>query len=237
MITPDITRLSPNVNRDAAGNPLPLRARTVIIHCTRSDVSMNPTEMAGTLNYMGRPGTVSSHWVISRLGEAARVVPDDRQAWHAQEDNDNAFGIEVEQGVEADGFTEAQLAKLVEVCRGYVEDFGVPAVHVGSSREPGFIGHQETAQGRRNGKSDPGRLFPWEQFIARLNDGGDMDRETRHQIEDREGRVVRDWLGAMHHNYRLNRQARVLEIIDPATREVVGTMPVPSLPPYMEALT
>jgi len=162
MITPDIIRMSPNFTGSF------LDARTVIIHCTRSGVSMNPSEFEGTLNYMARPGTVSSHWVISRIGEAARVVPDVLQAWHAQEDNDNTFGIELEQGVEEDGFTELQLAKLVEVCRGYTEDFSVPPFHVSSSIELGFIGHQETSQGRRNGKSDPGHLFPWDWFISRL---------------------------------------------------------------------
>lgn len=163
MITPDEIRLSPNVN------PHPLvPSRTVIIHCTRSGVSMNPSEYIGTLNYMARPGTTSSHWVISRTGKAARVVYDDRQAWHAQEDNDNCWGIEIEQGAEQDGFTDVQLDKLIEVCKGYVQDFGVPPIRAQSSTQPGFIGHQDTAQGRRNGKSDPGRYFQWDTFIQRL---------------------------------------------------------------------
>ncbi len=141
---------------------------TVIIHATRSGHSMNPTEFIGTLNYMATPGTVSSHWVIARNGTKARVVADNRQAWHAQEDNYNAWGIELEQGIEADGFTQEQIAALVLVCRGYIEDFGVAAVHCATSTEPGFIGHQETVQGKRNGKSDPGHLFDWTAFIAAL---------------------------------------------------------------------
>src|SRR5689334_7799000 len=99
MIAPDLTRLSPNVN----AAPMPAGTRCVIIHATRSGVSMNPTEFDGTLNYMATPGTTSSHWVIARDGRKARVVPDNRQAWHAGSDNDNAWGIELEQGVEADG--------------------------------------------------------------------------------------------------------------------------------------
>ena len=169
MIAPDIIRWSPNVNRDGNGNPIPLRARTVIIHCTRSGrIPLNPTEFIGTLNYMATPGTTSSQWVISRQGEAARAVPDDQQAWHAGVDNDNAWGIELEQAVESDGFTVPQMNKLVEVCRGYMADFSVPPVHARSSTEPGFIGHQETAQGRGSGKSDPGRHFDWNWFIAAL---------------------------------------------------------------------
>lgn len=168
MIAPDIIRWSPNVNRDGNGVPLRLNARTVIIHATRSGKSMNPTEFIGTLNYMATPGTVSSQWVIARDGRAARCVPDDQQAWHAGEDNDNAFGIELEQGAEQDGFTAPQIDKLVAVCKGYMVDFGVAPVHATSSTMSGFIGHQETAQGQRSGKSDPGAGFPWDAFMNAL---------------------------------------------------------------------
>jgi len=165
MIVPDIVRLSPNVNDE----PMPASCRTVIIHCTRSGTSMNPTEFTGTLNYMAQPGTASSQLVIGRkANQIARVVPDNRQAHHAQEDNDNAWGIEVEQGAENDGFTAVQLSQLVTACKHYRDEFGVPVRHASNSTEGGFIGHQETVQGRRNGKSDPGHLFPWEWFLSEL---------------------------------------------------------------------
>lgn len=176
VIAPDVTRLSPN------SNPYPVLGHTVIVHATRSGVSMNPTEFSGTLNYMTAPGNNTSHWVIARDGRTARVIPDNRQAWHSQEDNDNAWGIELEQGVENDGFTVLQLASLVRVCRGYMEDFAIPPVHARWSNEAGFIGHEETAQGKRNGKSDPGHLFPWSAFIATLAGGDDdmtAEEETR----------------------------------------------------------
>lgn len=76
------------------------------------------------------------------------------------------YGLELEQGVEADGFTLRQIEALVAVCKGYVKDFGVAPVHTLSSSASGFIGHQETAQGRRVGKSDPGAGFPWEGCIS-----------------------------------------------------------------------
>lgn len=165
MISPDLVHLSPNTN------PYPMNpgTRTVVIHCTRSGTPMNPSEFQGTLNYMSTPGTTSSHWVVSRGGTTARVVHDSQQAWHAGSDNDNSWGIEIEQGVEDDGFTQPQLDALVAVCQGYVADFGVAPVHVLSSGLPGFVGHEETAQGQSYGKSDPGHLFPWDGFIAALN--------------------------------------------------------------------
>jgi hypothetical protein len=61
-----------------------------------------------------------------------------------------------------------QLAAVVDICKGYRDDFGVPAYHSVTSTEGGFIGHQETAQGKSFGKTDPGHLFPWVWFIGAL---------------------------------------------------------------------
>ena len=126
---------------------------------------MNPSEFEGTLNWFQNPvSKVSAHWVIARDGRACCVVPNDFSAWHAQEHNVTHWGIELEQGVESDGFTTAQMGKLIKVCKGYVEDFGVPVAH----DMRGFIGHQETPQGIRVGKSDPGKLFDWAALMAGL---------------------------------------------------------------------
>ena len=122
---------------------------------------MNPSELEGTLNWFKNPvARVSSHWVIGRNGEKVRVIDDDKQAWHAGQHNATHWGIELEQGVESDGFTPEQMAALVAVCKGY----GVPVTHDFN----GFIGHQETPQGRASGKSDPGSLFNWDGFINEL---------------------------------------------------------------------
>jgi N-acetylmuramoyl-L-alanine amidase len=162
MIEPDVTRLSPNFSAS------PPTHRLVVIHATRSGTSNNPNEFEGTLNWFGRADSqVSSHWVIGRDGRKARVVPDGQQAWHAGEHN-VGWGIELEQGVNDDGFTSLQIAALLQVCAGYVMDFGVPPVHTLDAAQAGFIGHEETRQGRRVGKSDPGTKFGWESFIEGL---------------------------------------------------------------------
>jgi N-acetyl-anhydromuramyl-L-alanine amidase AmpD len=167
MIEPDLTSTSPHFTS------IPPSANFVVIHATRSGVSNNPNELEGTLNHFNNPypnepqKRASAHWVIGRAGMKARVIPDGVRAWHAAEHN-VGFGIELEQGVESDGFTDLQIEALVAVCRGYVKDFGVPPVHVSDLPASGFLGHQETPQGRRVGKSDPGSLFPWEAFMAEL---------------------------------------------------------------------
>lgn len=163
MIAPDRTSASPNSD---GGQP---NGRLVVIHSTRSGVSLNPGELPGTLAWFMRADTkVSSHWVIGRDGTKVRVIPDNRIAWHAGEHNVRGWGIELEQGVYGDGFTPLQIQALIDVARGYVQDFGVPAVHTLDSNAAGFIGHAETVQGKRVGKSDPGPLFPWDLFIGAL---------------------------------------------------------------------
>lgn len=167
-ITPDIISTTPHLTN------APIRGRAVVIHSTRSGKSMNPSEFLGTLNWFKNPASrVSSHWVIGRDGKKARVVSDKQQAWHAGEHNDEAWGIELEQGIESDGFTPVQIDALIAVCRGYVNDFNVPVIHAVTVEQGGFIGHQETAQGRSVGKSDPGAAFPWPEILDRLK-GADM---------------------------------------------------------------
>lgn len=164
MITPDRISSSPFFYSS------PPRGIGVVIHSTRSGTSMNPSELEGTLNWFRNPqAQVSSHWVIGRRGEKVRVIPDTLQAWHAGEHNATHWGIELEQGVEGDGFPDVQIEALVAICKGYVEDFGIPPAHAPSAAVRGFIGHQETTQGISVGKSDPGRLFPWEWFISLLS--------------------------------------------------------------------
>lgn len=161
-MTADITRLSPNFNNAS------VIGRTVIIHSTRSGKPNNPTEFEGTLNYISTPGTTSYHWVISREGVKARTVPDNLQAWHAAEDNPRTWSIGLAQGSEEDGFTEAQMNALVDVCRYYMTTRNVPAFHAALSTQAGFVGHEETQQGKRYGKTDPGKHFDWDWLMKQL---------------------------------------------------------------------
>lgn len=164
MIAPDKTSNSPHFN---SGRPSGVG---VVIHSTRSGKPNYAFELVACMNWFANPASqVSSHWIIGRQGEKVRVIQDHLQAWHAGAHNATHWGIELEQGVESDGFTDAQIDALVEVCKGYVSDFGVSPVHSPSTTISGFIGHQETTQGKGAGKTDPGNLFPWERFIAGLN--------------------------------------------------------------------
>ena len=183
MIVADITnRMSPNFR---PGTP---NGKIVIVHATRSDVEpLFPKEFDATLNTFANAPGPSSHWVVARDGRTARCVLDTNCAQHAIEHNVQAWGIELEQAKEDDGFTDVQIASLVAICKGYVEDFGVAPAHTSSMNASGFIGHEETPQGIRAGKTDPGRHFDWPRFISLLTEQGDADMPMRTHSK------VADW--------------------------------------------
>lgn len=88
-----------------------------------------------------------------------------------------AISIELAQTDQHEPFSEKVIDKLAWYIRERSRDFklDIPAVHVTSwdqrrngSVPTGFIGHDETANGRKTGKSDPGKQFPWEDFLRRV---------------------------------------------------------------------
>lgn len=173
--TPDVVSLSPN---HSPGQP---SGKKVVVHATRSGISMNPTEFAGTLNHFADPASeVSAHGLVGRDGRIARIVPDSQTAWHAGIHNPDMWGWELEQGVESDGFPIKQMESWAKVARHYVMEFGVEPQHITDISKSGFIGHQETPQGIAVGKSDPGSGFMWQAFIASLED--DMDKAEVERI-------------------------------------------------------
>ena len=64
-----------------------------------------------------------------------------------------------------------------------MQEFSISATHIvwnqlRSEDVPrGLTGHDETANGRRLGKSDPGPNFPWHDFVTRLRED-DIPRIT-----------------------------------------------------------
>ena len=147
--------------------------RAVVIHSTRSTVASktDAQELQSTINwFMSVNSQASSHWVVSEL-ERVRMVEDKYPAWHAVEHSWEAYGIEITQPTIDRPYKEGHYQNLVAVCVPYVQA-GIPVIHLpileyGDSRR-GFVGHDETQQGRRDGKSDPGPQFDWAKFIGML---------------------------------------------------------------------
>ena len=163
------TILSPNHYAGWTKGP----PRAIVVHSTRSgQVSFTDAqELQATINWFSSVNSqASAHWVISEV-ERVRMVEDKYPAWHAVEHSWEAYRIEVCQPTRDRPYKEGHYKNLVSVCVPYVKA-GIPVVHLptleaGDSRR-GFVGHEETEQGLRDGKSDPGPPFDWPKFISML---------------------------------------------------------------------
>ncbi len=152
-------RLSPNRR--------PGRAETVgvVIHSTRGGTPDAETDFRATINWFLNPASeVSAHAVVGP-SRVCRMVPDDEVAWHSGENNHTHLGIEIAQPRVDLPYADSQYRAAAAVVRGWCDRYGIPMEHVGSQAERGLIGHQETEQGRRVGKSDPGGTFNWDYFL------------------------------------------------------------------------
>lgn len=106
---------------------------------------------------------VSCHYVVGERGEVARLVPDDRRAWHAgtgrwqdsDDVNSRSIGIELCN----DGFSPfpaPQMAALDRLLAELMTRHGIDPM--------GVIGHSDCAPGR---KIDPGARFDWRRLARR----------------------------------------------------------------------
>lgn len=156
------------------GGPFAVRPKVVIMHATRSTIASktDAEELKSTLNHFVGPSGASSHFALSEI-ERARVVADDLMAGHASYLNDRAWGVELTQPAADRPFTDGHYANAALVGRHYVS-LGVAPVWLpywdGNTDESGFVGHEDTIQGRAVGKSDPGQEFDTVRFIASLQE-------------------------------------------------------------------
>lgn len=156
MLNPRIYR-SPNHDRARPAT------HGIILHSTRSGLVSRELEYERTVAYMLMQDTVSSHRVIGILeGQHAQMVADDDRAWHAQEDNLYWLAIEHAQPRPGDPYSDWQIETSVQVSAAWCRKYDlVPSAET-------IRRHGDTAQGIRNGKSDPGLIFPYLEYIARV---------------------------------------------------------------------
>lgn len=109
---------------------------------------------------------VSAHWLVDEDGTLTPLVAEDRRAWHAgvsfwrghTDVNARSVGVEIVNPGHEFGyrpFPEAQMAALVDLCRGILARHPVPARNV--------VGHADVAPRR---KRDPGELFDWRRLAV-----------------------------------------------------------------------
>jgi len=109
---------------------------------------------------------VSSHYLVTEDGQVARLVDEDKRAWHAGKShwrgiddvNSASIGIELVNPGHEFGyrpFPEAQMGALLPLMAGIVGRHGITRGNI--------VGHSDIAPTR---KVDPGELFDWERLAA-----------------------------------------------------------------------
>ena len=138
--------------------------RLVVVHVAEGT-------FAGTVSWFRNPrARASAHYVVSREGDVAHMVPDDQEAWHAGNGwvNLHSIGIEHEGYVDLDGvFTDAEYRTSAQIVAGLLRRYGLPA----DRRH--LIGHNEVPdpyhRGRFGGRShhtDPGPFWDWQRYVS-----------------------------------------------------------------------
>ena len=148
---------SPNFNDRPEGVPIDM----LVIHYT----GMRSAKAA--LTRMCDPAAeVSAHYMVDEAGDIVALVAEDKRAWHAglsfwrgeTNVNGRSIGIELANPGHEFGyrpFPEAQMAALIELAKGILARWPIPARNV--------VGHSDVAPRR---KQDPGELFDWRRLAA-----------------------------------------------------------------------
>jgi len=147
----------------------------VVVHSTRSGKDVTPQqEYKATINHFMNPSpsteehpegdpsaAVSAHIVIgTERGYLAKLVEPDYEAWHCRELNQTMLGVELVQAHATDEFTAFQYVTLANLVKAWSLKYGFPLdrAHI--------VGHEETVPGKRDHKSDPGKMFDWDRFMS-----------------------------------------------------------------------
>lgn len=128
------------------------------MHSTRGGQQTN-LEYRATLNWFTNVSSqASSHTVIGWYeGQHARVVADKWSAWHAEEHNQYSLGVELVQPTREHAFSDWQYDELNRLIQWWKGQY--PTIDK-------VLGHDQTPQGIRVGKSDPGEKFDWSRITA-----------------------------------------------------------------------
>ena len=152
MVLPIEHHASPNHGERIGGKPVDM----LILHYT----GMISDERA--LKWLTDPeSAVSSHYFVFEDGRIAKLVEEDRRAWHAGQSfwagetdiNSRSIGIEVANPGHEFGyrpFPAPQIAAVIALSRDILARHPIPPERV--------LAHSDVAPLR---KEDPGELFPW----------------------------------------------------------------------------
>ena len=187
-------------------NYTPGRSRPItriLIHATRGGTATPEIERQATLNWFTNPTSkASAHAVIAVDGTIYRCVNDGDTAWHAGDkdpalnENPGSLGVELVQARIESPFTQAQYTSLVWLVKGWCEKWLIP------KDRSHILGHDETATGKKWGKTDPGYYFDWGIFMSMLQ--GEIKEDDMNALLADAALKIADWLSLRHQAYIKN---------------------------------
>lgn len=162
----------------------------IIIHATRGATTPNLQYLA-TKNWarsvynqqQNHAWGASFDFIVgNEPGEICQVGPLTKHAsWSAGFGDSGTWGadtksiaIEVAQSDKLENFDPDAIENLIRLCVELVLFYNIPVRRISYLSQVGyspggFVGHEDTANGRKTGKSDPGSKFPWDSFIREVN--------------------------------------------------------------------
>ena len=162
-----------------------------IWHATRGPAGSN--QFLGTINWFTSSANVHPELQYGPsadllIGTDGRIVQftdyaTERSNWSAGYGDSPALtygadewgvSIEVAQSAALEAFTADQVEAIAQVMAELNRAFSIPLTWLSYLDQlrakpvpMGHVGHEDTANGRRTGKTDPGDKFPWVQSLAR----------------------------------------------------------------------
>ncbi len=152
------------------------RAKTlgVFIHSTRGGTDSLESDYQATVRYCARVNSsqVGPHFVVGPA-EVTRMIHDEDTCWCQTVDNPRFLSIEVAQPRKSTPFSDFQYEAAADICARLSIEYGFPAVRIPRQTTPtvevpGIIGHEDSRAGWERGKTDPGPMWDWSGFIARV---------------------------------------------------------------------
>lgn len=136
----------------------------------------------GTVGAIGDWDTTRSNW---SAGKGTRAW------WQQYGADEHGIAIELAQTNQLEPMTEACLDSAAALVYEIAMEYSIPLVHLpfitqmkNETVPKGLVGHDETANGRKWGKSDPGwSMGTWASFIKRVNETPNRVPGHRHHFE------------------------------------------------------
>lgn len=201
------------------------------------------TELGAFINWERSPNNKANQNLFPDYGGMAsygigpnrivEVMPDGYiPAWSSHPSDEHVISVEIAQSNLGQTIEPETIATCVVFAKEMAERYGFPLTRVYPVNDwtwSGMAGHEDTVQGKAQGKSDPGAAF-WEPFMAAL-EGDAMTPEERVEFDNlkiaifagsEEGDIDR-LTRVIKANYRMDEIAagRAQSVSDRATSAVV----------------